>query len=213
LKPNLTDSERRAEYIRTMGPELGLLYHELEEEVDWLQQKWNEFGELFGKGPERIELLTNAASNFFFLLHKLMFEDAMLHLCRLTDPAETRIRVGKEVKVRKNLTVMGLADAISDSTLKDRVQIQARQVKKNCEFARGLRNSRLAHADLESFRNGIAGPKVLSKHVEDALKSMRHLLGGISQHYGYPPSFLAKDPFGARSLVYYLEKAARVVNR
>ena len=40
-----------------MGPELGSLYHELEEEVDWLQQKWNEFRELFAKGAERIELL------------------------------------------------------------------------------------------------------------------------------------------------------------
>jgi hypothetical protein len=194
-----------------MGPELGLLYHELEEEVDWLQQKWNEFRELFGKGPERIELLNNAASNFFFLLHKLMFEDAMLHLCRLTDPAETRVRLGKRVVTRKNLTVMALAHAISDPGLKGRVEVQARQVKKNCEFARGLRNIRLAHADLESFRNGIASPKILSKHVEDALKSMRDLLGGISQHYGYPPSVLVKDPFGARSLVYYLENAARAV--
>ena len=195
-----------------MGPELGLLYHELEEEVDWLQQKWNEFGELFGKGPERIELLNSAASNFFFLLHKLMFEDAMLHLCRLTDPAEVQIRLGKKVLNRKNLTVMALAHAISDPALKDRVEIQARQVKKNCDFARGLRNKRLAHADLESFRNGIAGPKIVSKHVEDALKSMRDLLGRIRQHYGYPPCVLLKDPFGARSLVYYLENAARTVN-
>jgi hypothetical protein len=86
-----------------MGPELGSLYHELEEEVDWLQQKWNEFRELFAKGAERIELLNTVAPNFFYMLHKLMFEDAMLHLCRLTDSSQTKVRVGKRVFGAKSL--------------------------------------------------------------------------------------------------------------
>jgi len=193
-----------------MGPELGSLYHELEEEVDWLQQKWNEFRDLFAKGPERLELLNTVAPNFFYMLHKLMFEDAILHLCRLTDSAQTRIRVGKKAETRHNLSVMALADLISDDALKDRVNAQSIQVKKNCEFAREPRNRRLAHADLGSFRGGAEGPKILSKHVEDALKSMHEVLGSIRQYYGYPPSVLVKDPFGAKSLLYYLESAVRV---
>ena len=193
-----------------MGPELGSLYHELEEEVDWLQQKWNEFRELFAKGTEQIELLNTVAPNFFYMLHKLMFEDAMLHLCRLTDSAQTKVRVGKRVETRHNLSVMALAALISDDALKDRVIAQAIQVKKNCEFAREPRNRRLAHADLESFRNGTDGPKTLSKQVDDALKSMHEVLGSIRQYYGYPPSALMKDPFGAQSLLYYLKSAVRV---
>lgn len=193
-----------------MGPDVGLLYHELEEEVDWLQQKWNEFRKLFSNGPERIELLNTVASNFFYMLHKLMFEDAMLHLCRLTDSAQTKVRVGKRVETRNNLSVMALAGLISDDALKARVTAQAIQVKKNCEFAREPRNRRLAHADLESIRNGANGSKILSKHVEDALKSMEDVLGSISRYYGYPPSVLMKDPFGAQSLLYYLESAVRV---
>lgn len=208
----LTEEDLRSEYVALMGPDLGSLCHDLQKEVDWLQDKWSMFQELFCSGSERLQLLNTVASNFFYCLHKLLFEDAILHLCRLTDPAETRIKVGKNVTVRKNLTVMALAHAISDPALKDRVEIQARQVKKNCEFARGLRNRRLAHADLESSRSGVSGPKILSTNVEDALKSLRNLLGGISQHYGYPPSVLVKDPFGARSLIYYLENAARAVN-
>jgi len=184
-----------------MGPELGHLYHELEEEVDWLQQKWNEFRELFGKGQERIDMLATVASNFFFMLHKLMFEDAMLHLCRLTDPPAT--------KGRRNLTFMALTDAVTDPALKIQVAAQLSKIEDDCEFAREPRNRRLAHADLELFRNETVGPKILSEHVEDALKSMRGLLGLISQRYGYPPSVLLKDPFGAQSLIYYLESGAR----
>ena len=183
MNPSLTDVERRAEYVRTMGPDLGLLYHELEEEVDWLQQKWNDFRELFANGPERIEVLNTVAPNFFCMLHKLMFEDAMLHLCRLTDSPQTKVRVGKRVETRHNLTVMALADLISDAALKNRVITQAVQVKTNCEFAREPRNRRLAHADLESFRTGANGSKILSKHVEGALKSMHEVLCSISQHY------------------------------
>ena len=106
----LTDVERRADYVATMGPELGHLYHELEEEVDWLQQKWNEFRELFGKGQGRIDMLATVASNFFSMLHKLMFEDAMLHLCRLSDPPV--------IRGRRNLTFMALVDAVTDSPLR-----------------------------------------------------------------------------------------------
>src|ERR1700693_3758053 len=119
-----------------MGPELGSLCYELREQLDWLKHKWMELEQLFAKGAERIELLNTVAPNFFYILHKLMFEDAMLHLCRLTDSSQTKVRVEKRVETRNNLSVMALADLISDNALKKRVTAQAIQVKKNCKFAR-----------------------------------------------------------------------------
>src|ERR1700722_171104 len=95
-------NNQQDEYIALMGQALGPLCYELREDIDWLQNKWAEFRELFGNGAERIDLLNTVACNFFGFLHKMMFEDAMLHLCRLTDPAETRIHVGKKVVIRKN---------------------------------------------------------------------------------------------------------------
>jgi hypothetical protein len=168
------------------------------------------FQELFCAGPARLQLLNTVASNFFYFLHKLLFEDAMLHLCRLTDPAETRTRVGKKVIVRKNLTVMALADAISDPVLKAKVGTEARHAKKNCGFARELRNQRLAHTDLERFRNGSTGLQVLSKHIEDALESIRAGLNSVEEHYGRGPSLSVADPWGAKALVQHLERAAHV---
>ena len=70
---------------RAMEPGLTQLYDELLDDFDWLRRKWSEFQELYGKGQERIDVLNAAASNFFYLLQQVFFENAMLHLSRLTD--------------------------------------------------------------------------------------------------------------------------------
>ena len=203
MQPSLANEELRAEYVRIMGSDLGRLCHELQDELELLRQKWREFQELFAKGDDRIELLNRVASNFFGLLQKLLFEDAMLHLCRLTDPSQT----GKWT----NLTIMRLAEEISDLALRAQVQTDAKQVQKSCQFARDERDKRLAHTDLVTYRNELASPlpDVTSKNVEDAVESMRALLNSVEQHYGLRPSILAYDPRGARSLVHYLEEAVR----
>jgi hypothetical protein len=171
--------------------------------VDWLRHKWDEFLELFGKGPQRIELLNKVASNFFYILNQLLFEDAMFHLCRLTDPPGNR--------PQENLTVLSLAKLIPDEEFCKQVRNDAEQVKDKCEFARKCRNKRLAHADLMTLRGKCAQPlpPATSQDIEKALGSIRALLDTVEQHYGIPPCALYHDPFAARSLVHFLEKAMR----
>jgi len=190
-----------------MGTDLGQLCHELRDELLWLQHKWTEFQELFGKGPERIDLLNAVAPHFFYIVRRLLFEDAMLHLCRLTDPPEPKVRG----EVRSNLTVMMLPKLISDPALRASVSTAAERVRQSCEFAREWRNRWLAHTDLETFRNEQAStlPPVTSSNIEDGLESMRALLNSIDERYGLPPSGLLPDPFGVRSLVFYLEEGTR----
>lgn len=191
----------KEECIRAMGPALGALYFELQEDSEWLRHKWSEFEQLFGGGPERIELLNTVASNFFYFLMKLLFEDTMLHLSRLTDPPKS---AGKET-----LTVMRLSELIHDPGLKTTVRNQAEQSKKSCEFARQWRNERLAHTDLLSLRKGMAStlPSVNSKQIGDAVKSIRDLLNFVGGKYSLPRFGMLPDPWGAKSLVYHLEKA------
>jgi hypothetical protein len=190
-----------------MGQQLGSLCHELREELDWLQNKWAEFQQLFSSGAERIEVLNTVAPNFFWFLHKMMFEDAMLHVCRLTDPAETR--VGRKSTARKNLTVMALPNSIPDPVFRDEVKAHVRESREKCESARQVRNRRLAHGDLESILHGNTGPKIVRSHIEEAIDSLRRLIWCVEEHYGYPPSALLRDPFGAQPLVAYLESAVR----
>ena len=201
MQGNASNDEVRAEYVREMGADLGSLCYELRDDLDWLQYKWNEFVELFGKGPERLQLLNKVASNFFYFLEKLLYEDAMLHLCRLTDPPDNRYQ--------ENLTLRRLARLIPDQEFSAQIEKGAEEVRQKCEFARKWRNKRLAHTDLMSVRNEGASPlpPVTSQDIEGALNCMHALLSSVEHRYRIPFAVLAHDPFAAMSLVSYLEKA------
>ena len=198
-----TPEEVRDEYVRSMGGDLGRLFHELTAEEDWLRDKWAVFQGLFEHGQERIDLLNRAASNFFWSLHKLLFEDAMLHLSRLTDPPASN---GK----RTNLTVRLLPALISDPKLKDSVEVAIEDLAKSCEFARNMRNRRLAHADLRTVRNERPDslPAVTPQDIARALRCLRAVLLLIKEHYGITPALTLRDPWGAEALVHCLQVAA-----
>jgi hypothetical protein len=78
LEDSPVHEDEREEYVRLRGTDLGGLFHELKLKEEWLRDKWAVFAELFEKGSERIDLLNRTASNFFYFLGKLLYEDAML---------------------------------------------------------------------------------------------------------------------------------------
>lgn len=147
---HMTDDEIRAEYVAAMAPELGNLQRDLQNDLAWLLRKWSEFGELYKDEKPRIALLNRVASNFFYFLQCWFYEDAMLHISRLSDPPETG---GSK---RPNLTIMRLPLAISDAALREKVETAVAEAHGRCQFARTWRNKRLAHSDLTVLRNGVA---------------------------------------------------------
>lgn len=191
----------------TIDPGLEVLFKALECELEWLQAKWSEYQEVFGAGPGRREVLNAVASNFFYLLEQLLFQDAMLHLCRLTDRARSPVKGGPA----ENLTVQRLAEAISDPTLRAAVASAAEQARDRCEFALQWRDKWLAHTDLVINQHGWASalPSVTTKHIEDAIDSLSTTLNLINGYYNRPPVVRIKDPWGAKSLMHYLEKGLR----
>jgi hypothetical protein len=200
----MADDVERAEYMRVMGPELGRLCHELQLDLWWLEHKWREYQELYARGQERIDLLNSVASNFFYFLNKLFFEDALLHLCRLTDPPRS---CG-----RNTLSVMRLAEEVTDPALKSAVQTRADIAKNRCDFARDWRNQKLAHTDLESLRIGqaVVLPKVDATDIEDAMKTIDAVLTFLEAHHGIPHSISIRDPWGAKSLIGYLSHGKKL---
>jgi AbiU2 len=168
-----------------MGTDLEILFGEPESEVDWLQHKWDEFQELFGRGAAQLEVLNTAGPNFFYMLQKLLYEDAMLHLCRLTDPPESRVK-GTSAQ---NLMIAKLADLISNPTLKAAVVSAAKHAQDTCDFARKWRDKRLAHSDLLIHRQGWASslPEVTIGHIDNAIDSLSTTLYLVRGYYGHPP--------------------------
>jgi hypothetical protein len=137
----------------------------------------------------------------------MIYEDAMLRLCRLSDPAKTRHQ--------ENLSVLALSTVVSDPILTISLETKTDQVRKCCEFARKSRDKRLAHSDLTIHRKGraLALPPVAQNDIESALKSIQDLLTLVEDHHGLPHSLLAADPWGPKSLVHYLEKADRAFDQ
>jgi len=188
-----TPDELQAEYVQVMGKDLGELCYDLRDDWDWLKEKWDEFRLLFLSGEERITLLNTVASNFFYLLQKMMYEDAMLHLCRLTD--------SKETSKQANVTVLRLHELIADPTLKSSVQAAAEKARQDCTFARILRNKRLAHKGAVAPLTGAT-----SAEVETAMKSINSVLRLVEAHYKLPDAIILGDSFGAKKLLHYLQK-------
>jgi hypothetical protein len=55
-------------------------------------------------------------------------------------------------------------------------------------------------------------PPVTASNIDTALKSLGDLLTLIEDHLGIPHSLIGRDPWGAKSLIYYLGRAKRAVD-
>lgn len=198
-----TEDQIRNEVVTAMGSPLGDLYFALYKEVVWLHLKWKDFRALFASSRERVDLLNRVAPDFFGNLQRMMFEDTLMHLCRLTDPPQS---MGHD-----NLTLQRLPDCcISVTALCSQVQSNVDAAKQQTQFARDWRNRALAHREL-SQPTGLQplAPANLQS-VEDALEKIRETMNCIEQHYqnsivNYAES--VEPPGGVESLLRHLKKS------
>lgn len=121
MRNDLSTDEARERDVSVMGKPLGELHFAFRHEVVWLHVKWSEYRALFASDKETLDLLNHAAPAFFHNLQRLMWEDVLLHLCRLTDPPKS---AGKD-----NLTLMRIPLLISDPDLKKDVEGLANTAK------------------------------------------------------------------------------------
>jgi hypothetical protein len=103
----MTADEIRAESVAKMGEALGNIRYELNNQIVLLHIRRKTYRELFGASPETIALLNTTAPAFFYDLERIMWEDVLLHLCRVTDVPES----GKN---KPNLTIQRLPYLITD---------------------------------------------------------------------------------------------------
>lgn len=194
----MTSNEIQLDYVKRMGDPLGSFVYHLQNDVHWLYRKWLEFSELFGPDSGHSDLLNQVASNFFYYLFRLQFEDAILHIARLTDPAEN--------KHQQNMSVKRLALLVADSTLLNSLNEKLNQAETRCAFARALRNKWIAHSDFAQ-RSGAATvlPSVEQKQISEAISAIREVVRHVEEHYGVPPTATMGDPWGAKKLIRYLE--------
>ena len=111
----LNADEVELQHLRTLGPDLGPMYHALYNDCAWLQVKWSQYVELFGTSQARIDLLNRGAGLFFRIAGDVFLDDTLLGLTRLTDPPG----LGR----KKNLTIRVLPSLIADAELRREVKL------------------------------------------------------------------------------------------
>src|SRR5713226_3984295 len=114
-----------------------------------LRSQWVHFMTLFEGSDLKRELLYTTAPTFFGDLNRLFMEHLVLHICRLTDNAQT---MG-----RKNLTVKFLIEH-SDFSNAPQTLDKLRRISDSIDGFRDLilkaRNRFISHLDLEAVRLG-----------------------------------------------------------
>jgi len=199
--------QSRQQNIAHMGEELGELYSALWQQLTWLHRKWGDYVALFGTKPERIEILNSAAPDFFGNVQTALWEDALLHLARITDSPRS---AGKP-----NLSFRRLPDLIERPEVKQSVEILLEQALQATDFARDWRNRRIAHRDLALALQRPTEPLLPASRegVNSALQALDQVLNAIAQAYLDTTTMFkfAQDPIGGGSIsmLHYLRAGVR----
>jgi hypothetical protein len=208
MAEEFTPEEVERRYVEAMGVELGTIYTHLWNECAWLHWKFHDFVTLYGTSPERMELLNSAAPAFFYQLQGTLWEDILLHVCRLTDPAK---QFGKE-----NLTLERLPDLV-DAVIRADVESLLASAQQKCAFARDWRNRRITHSDLALSlkKNAVPLASASRKDVREGLDAIAAVLNRVELRYcggevGYQ---YFESSLSARALVYVLERGLKTLKR
>jgi hypothetical protein len=198
-----TAAEAKADNIAVMGQSLGEQYSALWQELVWLYRVWGEYVELYGTKPSRVELLNRAAGSFFRVVQDGLWEQTLLHIARLTDPA---MSAGKP-----NLSIRSLLSAIDDPTAKDAVSKRIDEALEASAFCRDWRNRRIAHRDLDLALERPSQPLAPASRVQvrSALDRIADVMNAVSQHYLDSETHFESTlhPGGGASLLYLLDSA------
>ena len=171
-----TYEESRDTFKKSMGEELGGIYHRLWNEFALLHMRWVEFEELFGKDQERFDVMNEIAPGFFKSTMDMQWENLLLYLSRFAD--------GHTVRYRKTLSLETLAKCAASKYvvgLDDLVSIAREKIK----FAQDWRNRLIAHLDLDHALDRTAKPLASASRfkVKEALLAIQNVLSAVELHF------------------------------
>jgi HEPN superfamily AbiU2-like protein len=201
-----TEDDIRAEKVATMGSELGELHFLLWKDVTSLHFEWNQYTELFGTHPSRIDVMNSAAPRFFWSLERVLWQDILLALSRLADPAGTR--------GQQNLTFRRLLTVLPDGGPKAALVSALDEYEHRSQFARNWRHSLFAHRAYDHAAEPDVHPLTNASRasVLAALEAARDLMNLLELHYQGSPTAYEDciDPIGgAHDLLSCLERGVQ----
>ena len=170
-----TAPEVEAEFRARMGDELGTVFYRLWNECGWLHLKWHIYRDLFGTSPERIALMNRAAPMTCRVFEDSLWDDVLLHICGLTDPAQSG--------GQHNLTIRALPMLAGE--IADRLEPAIAAARQKSDPLRVWRNKRISHRDLlvATNRSPEPLPPTSRQTVTEAIDALVAVLHIVEQHY------------------------------
>jgi HEPN superfamily AbiU2-like protein len=156
-----------------MKPDELSLFQAIEKEFIQLNYRWEIFRQLYDSGQENVDLLNKSGSNVFQLMQKLLLDDVMMCLCRLTDRDKS---MGNENASLKNIyKKIVLPDLIAEE-----VSELLTELDKHMKKITTLRNKALSHYDLTHALNTELLPKITYDEIDSSIETIRDILNKIS---------------------------------
>lgn len=121
-----TAVELEAESINIFGNDLGRAYYYLYSQISFLKIKWEEYKNIYHVNADQIEYLNKFAPFYFSLNQKILFNDILLHITKLTDKKSTcgkdnlsllKLKSFFKVKPDNILIVQTIDDAMQKSSI------------------------------------------------------------------------------------------------
>ena len=197
-----TAEEIKRDMIKVLGTDFGSLLFALHNEIIWLTLRWIEFKELYGTKESRIEVMNEVAPFFFFTIQRVLRENLMLGISRITDPP-------KSFK-KKNASIKTIPQFIEDDGFKEELEKDIQEIIENATFCRDWRNRWIAHLDYELAINN-QNAKPLESATREKLKltieKVQNFYNKVENKYFKSTTafkFLSSDK-GAISLLHAIE--------
>jgi hypothetical protein len=201
-----------------MPPEIQETYTALSNHMVVIHARWTIYRQLFGTDPERIDLLNRFGGAAFGVIQRVMEDEAVFSLCRISDPPAW----GTGKKARANVTFKRLVNLVSVDQPK--LEVDLKKLLADLDGIRDacmneIRNRVLGHLDLATVAHmnaGNPGPARPNRaNVEAFLAKAGQLLNAVQTCYEngttyYGPLNLGIGNDGDALVEYLRELAARM---
>jgi hypothetical protein len=202
-------NELKNDYIGAFPEGAGELAHWLWSDIAHLHMNWNNYRLLFTTDQETVDLLNAIAASYFMMTERLLRQDTLMIICRITDPP-----FSDRAHKKPNASLRHLRLRVSDSLPVDlgaKVDSSLEALDELCVPIRDLRDKRFAHSDVDEvlqLKNEPL-PGVPPKRVEDVLAKMRDVFEAFEGHFlGSSTAFAhVIQTSDARKLIHHLKRA------
>jgi hypothetical protein len=175
-----TAQQVKAEHVRVLGEEMGSIYNRLWNEIVELRWEWTEYVALFAQPQDRIDVLNDAASAFFFLVQHAIEQHVISTIANLTDRPETGRR-----PPQSNLTVLRLPELARavDPLFGDEIHRVVAAGDMSWKPMKDWRNKLLAHLDLDVALDRRVTPlaAVGKQEIDAALSALCDVLAAVDR--------------------------------